>query len=70
MWPAGREDEKIASPSLLECSDTPSGPFPQAGETRGSVVACRMVSGTVRKEKESDAQRNHHLISSCQRVDA
>ena len=46
-----------ASPSLLECSGMPSGLFPHAGETRGSVVACGMVSGTgVRKEKESNIQ--------------
>ena len=48
----------------------PSEPFPHAGETLGSVVACGMVSGTaVRKEKESDVQTvNHHPVSSCQRA--
>ena len=46
-----------ASPSLPECSGMPSGLFPHAGETRGSVVVCGMVSGTgVRKEKESNVQ--------------
>ena len=47
-----------------------SEPFPHAGETLGSVVACGMVSETaVTREKESDVQTvNQHLVLSCQRT--